>query len=51
MAEHKVMEKYGYCPKTGVCINPFGMKPEWVQRMAERIRLRILIEQLEEAPF
>jgi len=51
MAEHKVMEKYGYCPKTGVCINPFGMKPEWVQRIAERIRCNHIVTTAEEALF
>jgi hypothetical protein len=51
MAKFKVIENYGYCPLTGICLNPFGIKPLWVQKLAERIRLRILIEQLEEAPF
>ena len=45
------LEDYGYCSKTGLCINPFGPKPEWVQKLAEKIRLRLLIEQMEDALF
>ena len=45
------LESFGYCSKTGICINPFGTKPHWVQRVAERIRHKLLIEQTEDAPF
>ena len=45
------LEDYGYCSKTGRCINPFGIKPEWVQKLAAKIRLGLLIDQTEEAPF
>ena len=44
-----MMEDYGYCSKTGVCFNPFGVKPEWVQKRAHKIRHGLLIEQTEEA--
>jgi hypothetical protein len=46
-----MIEDYGYCSKTGKCINPFGIKPEWVQKQAAKIRQRILISQTQEAPF
>lgn len=46
-----MIEDYGYCSKTGKCINPFGVKPEWVQKLAAKIRLGILMNQIEEAPF
>ena len=45
------IEQYGYCSKTGVCFNPFGVKPEWVQKRAYKIRHGLLIEQTEEALF
>ena len=45
------IEQYGYCSKTGVCFNPFGIKPEWVQKQAYKIRHGLLIEQTEEALF
>jgi hypothetical protein len=50
MAKSKI-EEYGYCSKTGVCFNPFGVKPEWAQRLAKKIRHGITIEQAEEALF
>ena len=50
MAKLEMIEQYGY-NKQGVCINPFGIKPEWVQKLAAKIRLGILIEHSEEAPF
>ena len=43
------LEDYGYCSKTGVCINPFGIKPAWVVRRAAKIRQQILINQTEDA--
>ena len=49
--EHMKLEDYGYCSKTGKCINPFGIKPEWVQKLAAKIRLGLLIDQTEDAPF
>lgn len=45
------LEDYGYCSKTGKCINPFGVKPDWVQRLAAKIRQQLLINETEEAPF
>jgi hypothetical protein len=45
------IEQYGYCSKTGICINPFGVKPLWVQKRAYKIRHGLLIEQTEEALF
>ena len=45
------LEDYGYCSKTGKCINPFGIKPEWVQKQAAKIRQQLLINETEEAPF
>jgi hypothetical protein len=50
MAKFEIIEQYGY-NKQGVCINPFGIKPEWVQRLAKKIRQGIIIEQAEEALF
>jgi hypothetical protein len=50
MVKFEVIEQYGY-NKQGICINPFGTKPEWVQKLAAKIRLGILIEETEEAPF
>ena len=53
MAKHQVktLEAHGYCSKTGVCVNPFGIKPEWVQKLAERIRVQHILTNAEEAPF
>ena len=45
------LEHYGYCPKTGICINPFGIKPLWVQRKAAKLRQKLLVEQTEDALF
>ena len=45
------LEHYGYCSKTGKCINPFGIKPQWVQNVAQKLRLKMLIQETEEAPF
>ena len=47
----KKLKDYGYCSKTGVCINPFGIKPLWVQKLAERIRCNHVVNTAEEAPF
>lgn len=50
--KHMDLEKYGYCSKTGKCINPFGVKPREIQEEAARIRQEKLItEETEEAPF
>jgi len=46
-----MMEAYGYCSRTGICFNPFGVKPRWVQERAARIRQRIILEQAQEALF
>ena len=45
------LEDYGYCSKTGKCFNPFGVKPAWVQKRAEKIRIALLMIRVEEAPF
>lgn len=45
------LEDYGYCSKTGKCINPFGVKPEWVQNLAEKLQQKFLVKQTKEAPF
>jgi len=45
------LEDYGYCSKTGICINPFGIKPLWVQRKAAKLRQKLLVEQTEDALF
>ena len=45
------LEAYGYCSKTGRCINPFGIKPQWVQRLAAQIRQRVVLMQTEDALF
>ena len=45
------LEDYGFCSKTGVCINPFGAKPPWVIKLAASIRKRALLATTEEAPF
>lgn len=46
------LEKYGYCSKTGKCINPFGLKPREIQEAAARIRQeRLINEETEEALF
>jgi hypothetical protein len=50
MVKLEVIEQYGY-NKQGVCINPFGVKPLWVQKRAYKIRHGLLIEQAEEALF
>jgi hypothetical protein len=50
MAKFEI-EKYGYCAKTGICINPFGVKPLWVQKLAKRIRRQHILTNAEEAPF
>lgn len=47
----KKLKDYGYCSKTGICINPFGIKPLWVQKLAERIRCNHIVTTAEEAPF
>jgi len=51
MVKFKVIEDYGYCPLTGICINPFGIKPLWVQKLAERVRCNHVVTTAEEAPF
>jgi hypothetical protein len=45
------LEKYGYCSKTGKCLNPFGARPLWVINRARQIRMGLLIECTEEALF
>ena len=50
MGKWKMIEQYGY-NKQGVCINPFGVKPLWVQKLAERIRCNHIVTTAEEAPF
>ena len=50
MVKLEIIEQYGY-NKQGVCINPFGIKPEWVQKRAYKIQHGLLIEQTEEALF
>jgi hypothetical protein len=50
MVKLEVIEQYGY-NKQGVCINPFGVKPLWVQKLAERIRCNHVVTTAEEAPF
>ena len=46
-----VLERYGYCSKTGRCLNPFGSRPLWVIARARKIALGMLIETTEEALF
>jgi hypothetical protein len=46
-----MLERYGFCSKTGRCLNPFGARPLWVIRRAFLIRQRLLLETLEAAPF
>ena len=50
MVKLEVIEQYGY-NKQGICINPFGIKPEWVQKLAHRIRCNHIVTTTEEAPF
>ena len=47
----RIIERYGFCGRTGRCLNPFGAKPLWVIRKAELLRKKILLESLEDAPF
>ena len=50
MSKCKMIEQYGY-NKYGICINPFGIKPLWVQKLAERIRCNHVVTTAEEALF
>jgi hypothetical protein len=50
MVKLEVIEQYGY-NEHGVCINPFGVKPLWVQKLAERIRCNHVVTTAEEALF
>ena len=50
MVKPEVIEQYGY-NEHGICINPFGIKPLWVQKLAERIRCSHIVTTAEEAPF
>ena len=45
------LEPWGYCSKTGICFNPFGTKPLWVQRAAEKIRKQHILVTADPAPF
>jgi hypothetical protein len=46
-----VIEDYGYCSRTGVCWNPFGIKPAWVIKLANQVRKQYFLDQAEEATF
>ena len=50
MVKLEVIKQYGYNEK-GICINPFGIKPDCVQRLAYRIRCNHIVTTAEEAPF
>jgi len=50
MAKLEVIKQYGY-NEQGICINPFGVKPLWVQKIAERIRCSHVVTTAEEALF
>ncbi len=45
------LEKYGYSSITGVCFNPFGVKPREIQEAAAKLRQYILVDDTEEGPF
>lgn len=45
------LEQYGYCSKTGKCLNPFGARPLWVINRARQIRMGMLLEEVQEALF
>jgi hypothetical protein len=45
------LEKYGYSSITGVCFNPFGVKPREIQEAAAKLRHYILVDDTEEALF
>jgi hypothetical protein len=45
------LEKYGYSSITGVCFNPFGVKPREIQEAAAKLRHHILVDDTEEALF
>ena len=34
---NRVLEDYGVCSKTGIILNPFGQKPEWVLQKADKL--------------
>ena len=50
MVKLEVIKQYGY-NEQGICINPFGIKPLWVQKIAERIRCNHVVTMAEEALF
>ena len=45
------LEQYGYCSKTGKCLNPFGARPLWVIKLAEKIRQGHVVTNTQEALF
>ena len=45
------IEQYGYCSKTGKCLNPFGARPLWVIKLAEKIRRNEVVTNTQEALF
>ena len=47
----KDLESYGYCSKTGKCLNPFGARPLWVMKLAEQIRRNHVVTNTQEALF
>lgn len=47
----ETLEQHGFDPQTGVCVNPFGQKPAWAIRLADKIRAKRDLEDAEEAPF
>lgn len=44
------IEQYGY-NKHGICINPFGVKPEWVFKKAAELQQKWTVANADEAPF
>jgi hypothetical protein len=42
------LEKYGYSSITGVCFNPFGVKPREIQEAAAKLRHYILVDDTED---
>ena len=45
------LEKYGYSSITGICFNPFGVKPREIQEAAAKLRHHLLVDDTEEALF
>jgi hypothetical protein len=46
---HSSLEEFGICSRSGIIYNPFGQKPEWALRKAEKLRQQFCLTNAKEA--